>query len=328
MKVLLLGLMLLAVLAQATRNTEAEDVIRGIIEGAYGDMGKQVHECIQDGTSILSAMNVVAKDFDTALKRGDEASFLEAFEYLGDILRTMVDEIKTCGDFEEMVKDIPRMADQFTYPEPIIIGVNKVIWRGNVITSDVSSTVDELNQQHFEESGKMIGDIIKSVFFDYKIQDPVDNVSDLLTEFWRSAFNLTLNLNTCKSEITASVYKFINDTQTLIQCRSAPECFALIKQLIDDGEYIYHRVDDCSAAYPIIQAGVLNLKRFYDNPGRTIIALLEAIIFDPISYPRDIYYLIRALISKPLNYKQIGSVSGDLIHMILYYMPKSMIALE
>jgi hypothetical protein len=322
MKVLLLIIAILVVFSQAKRDTQAEDIIRGIIQGSYGDIADQVHDCIQDGSEILKSMRLVAIDFADALKNGNEASFLEAFEYVGDILRIMSNEIKDCGDFEEMIKDIPRMADQFTYPEPIIVRVNKVIWRGNVITKDVGATSDELNQDHFEESGKMIGDIIKLVFF-YELQNPIDDATVFFTEFWNKAFNLKLDLKTCETEVTTSVNKIITDGGVLILSKDITEFVSGIKKLIDDAEAIYHIAEDCSEAWPTIKEGLLNLEPFYRNPAGAILAVTKAVVLDPISFPKDMYKLYNALSSIPVNYKVTGDTTGDIVKMILAHMPTS-----
>jgi hypothetical protein len=71
MKVLLVALLaMLLTFSAASPLVEAEEVIEGILVGAFGDVGHKVKECIQDGELIFEDIKdaIVLFEVETCLE--------------------------------------------------------------------------------------------------------------------------------------------------------------------------------------------------------------------------------------------------------------------
>lgn len=323
MKVLFVILAVLLALAHAGKVVEAEQLIKGIIEGAFVDVEVDIAGCIVDGELIFEDMEHAIDDFALAVINKDKTKLVEALNYIGDIVSRLPEELKECKDAEAIIGDVERIVAELLNPEALIIDVGeKIIWHGVSIYKDVSGSVTDFHEDRFEDAGKKIGDIIKIVLVN-AVADPIENADVLLTEFWKFAFNLKLDLDTCKSEITTSLNQLIADAQTIRNCEGVEACIVQVKHLVDDAEAVYHSAEDCAVAWPTIQQGMQALMPFYKNPAGVILAISKAAVLDPVSFPKDSYNLYSALSSTPINFKLTGDASGDLVKMVLAHMPTS-----
>jgi hypothetical protein len=323
MKLLFVILAVLLVFATAERVIEAELVIKGILEGSFGAIGEEVVECIQDGALILEDMEHAIEDFVLAVENVDKAKLAEALQYVGDIISRLPEELKDCQGLEVIFEDLEKLAAEFLNPEALIIEIGeKMLWHGVSIFKDVRATISDFEADKFEDAGMKIGDIIKIVFLS-TAGNTIDDVTVMVTEFYKFAFDLKLDLKDCESKTVTDVELFIADLEALIKVTSIEEFVEDVKKLVDDAEAIYHSAESCTEAWPVIKEGLVDLEPFYRNPTGIILAVTKAFALDPYSFPKDMYALYNALSSSPLDYKTIGDSSGDLIKMVLAHMPVS-----
>jgi hypothetical protein len=323
MKLLFVILAVLLVFATADRVKEAELVIKGILEGSFGAIGEEVVDCIQDGALIFEDIEHAIEDFADAIEHGEKAKLVEALQYVGDIISRMPAELKDCKGLEVIFEDLEALAAEFLTPEALIIEIGeKMLWHGVPIYRDVRATIDDFEADKFEDAGMKIGDIIKIVFLS-TAGDTIDDVDVMITEFYKFAFNLKLDVEECKTKIVAEVNQFIVDFADLTRDRTIAEFVEAAKKLVDDAEAIYHSAETCTEAWPVIKEGLMDLEPFYRNPTGIILAVTKAVALDPYTFPKDMYALYGAMSSTPLDYKTIGDSAGDLVKMILAHMPAS-----
>ena len=319
---LVLATLFIALLAftSASRIVEAEDFIRGVLEGSFGAVGEEVVECIQDGEVIIEDLVHVVEDFEKAIAKGDRSALIEAFGYIADILKELPEEVKECKGVEEFVKDLEKIAAEFANPVELVIEVGeKIIWHGKSIFHDVRATVDDLHQDKYEDAGKDVGDIIKIIFLN-GLANPVDDTVDLMTAFYKAAFALKLDLKTCEDDLTVSVDEIIDGVHTILNFTTIQDVYTGALKIYQGGKDLYDGLHECEDAWPIIQEGIVDLKPFADHPAQIFLAVPEAFAMNPIAFPKDAYNFYRALTSHPMKFKQLGSSSGDMVKLTLKHM--------
>ena len=322
MKLLLVTLLIaLFAFSNADRIPEAEDFLRGLLKGSFGAVGEEVVECIQDGTEILEDLVHVVEDFEQAIVHQDKEALVEALKYIGDILSLLPEELKDCKGVEEFVKDLERIAAEFANPEALIFEIaEKIIWHGRAIYEDVEATVNDFKRDAYEAAGEDVGDIIKIVFLNSGLYNPVDDTVDLMTSFYKAAFSLELNLTTCDAKMTKSADEIINGINELLNATDINQIMTAGMKIYFGGQHLYDSVHDCDEAWPVIEEGIHDMDPFVEHPAKIILAFSEAIALNPIALPKDAYSFYTALTSNPINFKLAGASSGDIIHLLLVHM--------
>jgi hypothetical protein len=219
MKVLLVALLaMLLTFSAASPLVEAEEVIEGILVGAFGDVGHKVKECIQDGELIFEDIKDAIVLFESAIKTGSKQDLERALIYVGDALSRIPEEIKDCEEVPELVKDIEKIAAEFLNPEELIIVIGeKILWHGFSILHDVEGTVSHFENAQYEPAGEDIGDIIKIIFLSFKT-DPAHEAISFLQGFFKGSLeDGSVELETCLSDadnIVNDIQKTIHDIET------------------------------------------------------------------------------------------------------------------
>jgi hypothetical protein len=307
-------------IAAADRLHEAELVIKGILEGSFGAVGEEVVECIQDGELIFEDIKHAIQDFEEAVVSKNKEKLVEALQYIGEALKLMPEEIKDCEGAEAVVEDLIKIAEEFSNPISLVIDIGeKIIWHGRSIYHDVSGAVDDFRQEEYENAGKDIGDIIKIVFLN-GLTNPVEDADHLLTHFYKAAFNLKLDLDTCKTEIESSVDELVAGVNHLMHISSVEDAIAAVKEVVAGAEDLYHSSQDCTTAWPVIEEGLEDMRPFVEHPAKIVLAIAEAVALDPIAFPKDAYNLYTALSGDHVDFDLTGDASGDMIRMILKHM--------
>ena len=161
----LIAIFLIAILAMtyATKTQEAVDTIEGILVGAFGTVGHEAVECIDDGEAIFDNVEIAIKDF----MKGDVADIVQGLFYIGKALEAIPAEVKECGNLTELVSDFEKIAEEFKNPKSLSIHIGKeILWHGKSIYHDVNDAVTQFKSEKYEPAGEDIGDIVKILFMD------------------------------------------------------------------------------------------------------------------------------------------------------------------
>jgi hypothetical protein len=188
MKVLLVALLaMLLAFSAASPLVEAEEVLEGILVGAFGAAGHKVQGCIQDGEAIFRDIESAIPHFEAAIKHGNKQELEVALALVGHALSLVPEEVKDCEEIPELVKDIEKIAAEFLNPEALIVEIGeKILWHGFSIFKDVRDVVSDFKRGQYEPAGEDIGDIIRIIFLTLKV-DPAHEAIDFLEGFFKGA---------------------------------------------------------------------------------------------------------------------------------------------
>lgn len=218
MKVLLVALLaMLLAFSKADRLAEAELVIEGILVGAFGPIGHEVQECIQDGELIFTDMVNAIEKLEEALKTKSKQALVEAFSYIGDALVRIPEEVRDCEAVPEIVRDIEKIAAEFLNPEALVIMIGeKILWHGISIYHDITKTVSDFKSAQYEPAGEDIGDIIRLIFLSIKA-DKAQEAIDFLEGFFKGALeDESVEIESCIQDVDEIVHvieKIIADVE-------------------------------------------------------------------------------------------------------------------
>lgn len=204
MKIVLLILMMWAILvpaAQSTPTAEAIAVLEGILVGAFGDVGHEVKECMQDGQAIF-------EDFEQAVayfEKGGLHNVEEGLKMIGAALEKIPEEIKYCKEVTVVITDIEKLVKEFANPVELVVKVaEEIIWHGRSIYRDVKDCVDNFHGHKYYNAGENIGNIIKLIFL--KLRDPVIDAESFLEGFFRGALeDDSIEINHCIDDATVII---------------------------------------------------------------------------------------------------------------------------
>lgn len=299
---------------------EVVDTLEGILVGTFGEIGHEVQECIEDGELIFADIEHAVVLLKSALQTKSRADLIQAFQYIGDALVRIPSEVKDCEALPEVVKDIEKIAAEFLNPEALIIDIGeKIIWHGISIYHDVTNSVRDFEGGNFFQAGEDIGDIVRIIFLT-AFGDPADNVVNFTKAFYQSAFKIKLSLETCKAGVAVSWNDVVAAIKQIAQGTVA-DIVAGVSALIKAVPNLMTSFEGCKADWPAIQEGLNDLMPFVNHPASIILAFSKAVAMDPISFPKDAYNFYSAMTSDPINYTLGGQSSGDIMSMVLYYMP-------
>lgn len=320
MKLLVTLFVTLLALSSASRVQEAELFVKGFFEGSFGKIGEEVVECIQDGEEIFQDLIHVVEDFEHAIT-GDRAALIDAFKYISHILTLLPEEVKDCEAVADVVKDLEEIAIEFSNPAALVVDVGKkIIWHGRSIYHDVENTVKDFKTPDYEAAGIDVGDIVRLVFLNSQLANPVDDTIDLMTSFYKAAFKLNLNMTTCEADLDEAAEELVQGVDDLLNSTSIQDIYMAGMKIYAGGQHLYAGFHDCKEAWPVIEEGIEDLHPFVEHPAKIILALAEAVSLNPIAFPKDAYDFYKALSSDPINFNLAGSSSGDIIRLVLSHM--------
>lgn len=336
-------LMMFSTRTSASAVQEVEDLALGLLKGAFEKEYDDLKDCIQDGedafvhfkNAILLIKNWSVSDLEKAL--------VEIVAGIKDITK----ELKECKELVDIIQDLEKIAEEFSNPEALIVIVEKnIFWHGFDITKHLISCIENFEKDNFFGAGEDIGIIIHDLIFSKttkKITNEVilkgffkkalakmaveglkDNIFDEVVQFvegfYTKAFNITVNLDTCDSDVDKAwediknaILRMENMTLSDIE-QGIADLYRAIPELIT-------AFQDCEAAWPDIERGFEKLVVFKNHTAYIPIAVTKAVSFHPIRTTQDSYAIYKAFTSEPVNYRAGGESSGDLLELLIEEMP-------
>mmetsp|Transcript_25706 Transcript_25706/g.29575 ORF Transcript_25706/g.29575 Transcript_25706/m.29575 type:complete len:483 (-) Transcript_25706:35-1483(-) len=238
-------LVLMFTSVQSSPLVEAEQVIEGILIGAFKAEAVQIRECIQDGEAIFHHFEDAINHF----KNKGAAEIVKGLISIGEAIKLIPEEVKECEGAADIVKDFERIAAEFANPVELVIHVGiEVFWHGREIYGDIKQCIEDFETQKYEPAGERIGDIIYDLFLRLP-QSIDDDAKDFLEGFFQGALEAeSVDINNCiedadliikeletivedfKSGITDNMEKFFLDLvdllslipKSVLKCESAP----------------------------------------------------------------------------------------------------------
>ncbi|CAI2374952.1 unnamed protein product [Moneuplotes crassus] len=322
MKLYIVALLLtLVAFSSADRVTNAEDFMRGLVRGSLGAVGEDIVGCIQDGEQALVNLFHVAEDFEKALVHGNKAAFKEGLALIGDVIQALPHEVQECKSAAAAVKTLEKLIVEFTNPTALVVDVGKkLIWHSRSIYKDIRKTTDDLKTHDYEDAGYEIGDIIKILFLNSKVSNPIQDTTTLLTSFYKAAFKLDLNMTTCEGSLEKSADEIAEGIQAVIDHKSIDSIVMGFYKAYLGAKDLYDGAHECEGAWTVMQQGFTKLAPFREHPLNILIAGPSAYKSHPIAMTKDLNTLRKALSSTPINFDKLGFSTGDIIKYVLQKM--------
>lgn len=198
---LILSLLLMTTLAGTAE--EAEQVIEGILVGAFGEAGKAAQTCIHDGEKAFDLVEQAI----TLFEKGDLASIAQGLFYIGEALEEFPTVLKDCEGAEGIVDQVKKIAVEFKNPKTLVVHIGEeILFNGKSIYRDVTNTVTHFKTTQYEPAGEDIGDIINILFLKLSVQDRRQETVDFIEGFFKGALE----------DDSADVDDCIDDTNDII----------------------------------------------------------------------------------------------------------------
>lgn len=321
MKILLaIFLAILLTFARSSATEEAIEVLEGILVGAFGPVGKEVRTCIKDGEVIFKDIESAIGHLENAVSKHSKTELIAGLKSIAAALKLVPEEVKDCKALPTVVKDIEKIVAEFSNPVELVIEVGeKILWHGISIFRDVDNSVKDWKAHQYYKSGEDIGDIIKIIFIKM-VRGSADNAVVFTKAFYAAAFKIKLGLDTCEAEVAQSWDEVVAAIE-LMEGGTVADISAGVAALMKAIPDMIHSFEDCEADWPAIKEGLDDMMPFVNHPASIIVAISEAVALDPISFPRDAYNIYSAFTSDPVNFQLGGQASGDVMQMVLKYMP-------
>ena len=176
---ILVMLMMFSHRTSATPIKEAEDLIIGIIKGTFEKEYEDLENCIKDGEEILIHFEKAINFF----RQKGIHNLLKGFEEIANAIKLIPQEVSECEGVYDIVKDLEKIAEEFSNPEALIIDIAEhIFWHGTEITYHIFSAVTNFEKDDFFHAGEDIGIIIHDVILG-KPKDKIEDVVDFLEGF-------------------------------------------------------------------------------------------------------------------------------------------------
>ena len=229
-------IMIIALIFCATRATdpkEIQDVIEGILVGAFGEEGKLADQCINDGEEVFQDIKIAVEDFE----KGGAVNIAEGLFYIGKALELLPNELKECGAAKDLIKDFEKIAAEFKNPEALVIHVGEeILWHGKSIYADITDCSTQFKAANYEPAGEDIGDIIKIIFMDDLADIPGDMKNFLEGFFNGSLHEGSVNITDCIDENT----ELVNDIKKIVKDLKEGGVESFEKFCVDIGQLFLH----------------------------------------------------------------------------------------
>jgi methyl-accepting chemotaxis protein len=198
---------------------QAEEVIEGILVGAFGNIGYKVKRCIKKGELMFEDIKSAIILFDSAITNSAKEDLSQAFSHIGNAMSKISEEIRNCKEIVYLVNDIERIAEEFLCPEKLIIVIGeKIIWHGSSILDNIKDTVTNFKNEKNRQAGENIGEIIRIIFLNFE-DDPIQHPISYFQGFFNESFqdgnlkveNFVSNANSIVDDINKTIHDIEND---------------------------------------------------------------------------------------------------------------------
>ena len=182
---------------------EAEQVMQGILVGTFGDLGRKATGCMQDAQLVFENLATAVDGFEKAIVSVSREQLVSAMQSVGRVLAEIPTAVRDCEEVPEVVKGLEKIAAAFMVPEELVIDVGEnILWHGIAIYRDVNDCIKQFRNDRYEAAGEDIGNIIRLVFLNLKVNDRVDSVAAILEGFFEEVFGeKSLGILKCIEEI-------------------------------------------------------------------------------------------------------------------------------
>jgi hypothetical protein len=158
MKIVLALLLVFLVSSQAASLVEIEQLIEGMMVGAFGEEGKAAQECIEDGEKIFVDIEAAIQDFE----KGGAVNIAKGLFHIGIALEGLPDSLADCKGAQPILDDIKKIAARFKDTSSLVVHIGQeIIFHGFSIFHDITDCVSNFKKGDYEGAGEEIGDIIQ-----------------------------------------------------------------------------------------------------------------------------------------------------------------------
>ena len=164
--------------------TDVEELIEGIIVGAFGSVGHDVKGCIKDGEQVFFHFKNAIEFFE----KGGRDNIIKGIVEIGEAIVLIPNEVKEWEAIYVLVEDLIEIAAEFADPAALIVIIGeRILWRGIPIAEDIYSAITNFRSGNFYKAGESVGDIVKQIFL-LKPQDKVEDAIQFLKGFFSFYF--------------------------------------------------------------------------------------------------------------------------------------------
>jgi len=311
------ALVMLTSTIRADVPTHIKDTIEGILVGAFGEDGKAVDECIDEGTVIFNDVKKAVEFFE----KGDVTDIVQGLYWIGKALEEMPTELKDCESITALIADFEKIAEEFKNPEELVIHIGtEILWHGKDVYGDITDCPKQFRAGEYEKAGEDIGDLIKILFIDDAPKDGiVEDVTEFTEAFYTKCFDITLDLETCEGNVEAA-WEEVKHAIDELENMSIESIEEGIKDLIIAVPHLFTAFEGCEDQLPLIEAGLAKLDVFVEHPLEIPEAVTLATAKHPIQTAEDAYEVYHAFHDKPYDFKKGGTASGDYVELVMEQM--------
>ncbi|CAI2382381.1 unnamed protein product [Moneuplotes crassus] len=148
--------------------------------------------------------------------------------------------------------------------------------------------------------------------------DPMPNITILYHHFYKSAFNLDLNISTCVPELNHGAMKILLAIQGMAQEKN-PVAWVVFGMVLREGvNTLAVRTSICQEAWPVFKQGVDMVHPLLENYSSLAATVTQAVASNPSQFLVDAYSIYTSLNPNgSVDFKAIGKATGDAVRMML-----------
>ena len=241
----------------------------------------------------------------------------EAIDFLKGFFKGALEdqsvEIETCiGDASAVVTVIEKIiadveANAFTHLDELFLNFVDLL----------ADSIEDFKAKDFNGSESIIEDILNVLLIQISSVNSADDAAFFIKAFYKSAFSISLQLDECKEYVGKAWDDIVFALNMIRQGKIGAGVSALFRATAD----LLVSFKTCKTSWPQIEEGLDQLHTFVDHPTFVIVAISKAVMSDPLNFIKDIYKIHDAFTSNPWNFGLGGEASGEIIKMVLQYMP-------
>mmetsp|Transcript_6751 Transcript_6751/g.9853 ORF Transcript_6751/g.9853 Transcript_6751/m.9853 type:complete len:195 (+) Transcript_6751:125-709(+) len=148
--------------------TDFQQLMKGIMEGAFQDEFKAAESCFEDGLSIIKTIEIAVED----IKEGTKESVEEGVKLIGEVVQEVSKkEIVECKEAAEEFHELSDMAKLLSHPASFLYHAGHNIIINHVeIEQEVSAAIEAWDEdpRDYYAVGFNIGETLEQVFIGYK----------------------------------------------------------------------------------------------------------------------------------------------------------------
>lgn len=304
------------------RNEAVTGILEGFFDGAFREKSLGIANCIGETEVLATKVEKLYNDI-----KGNPLENIEPFIVnSAEIMPEISSSLMKCSISPNVMRSIDQFAERLRDTEEMKKMFYKALFKFPQIMMDrAADMVDGYNENDFVRSGKGYGDLLDRIInkvnrANLSLTSNADDAVNFTKAFYRSAFNLALQLDTCKDGAEATW----NEVIKAVEGMKAGGLEALSNSIIaltQATPKLFESFKTCKEDWPQLKIGLDQLKVFVDHPTSILAAVTEGVTFNPIDFPRDAYNIYSAFHSAPANYDLGGSSTGDITRIVMNYMP-------